>query len=33
VLPKDENFQIKKHQFPLSNSLSGSVEILNKFHI
>jgi len=33
VLPKDEIFQIYKHQFHLSNDQSGSVEALNKFQL
>jgi len=33
ALPKDENFQILKHQFPLSIAQGLSFEILNNFFI
>jgi len=32
VLPKDENFQIVIHLFPLSNDQSDSFQVLNNFH-
>jgi len=33
ALPKAKIFRISKHQSPMINDQSGSIEIFNKFHV